>query len=85
MTSGYSFRYIVPALARKYRVIVPDLPGAGRSEAPVDLSMSPRLIAQLLSCLVSALQIEPPTVVGNSLGGYQSLWLAVLFPTRYGS
>jgi pimeloyl-ACP methyl ester carboxylesterase len=80
MTSGYSFRYIVPALAAKFRVIVPDLPGAGRSEAPLDLSMSPRSMAQVILCLISALQIEPPYIVGNSLGGYQSLWFAVLFP-----
>lgn len=82
MTSGYSFRYIVPALAEKYKVIIPDLPGAGRSEAPVDLSMSPRSFAQLIFCLISALQIEPPYIVGNSLGGYQSLWFAVLFPDQ---
>ena len=82
MTSGYSFRYIVPALAEKYQVIVPDLPGAGRSDAPVNLSMLPRSIAQVIVCLISALQIEPPYVVGNSLGGYQSLWFAVLFPDQ---
>jgi len=82
MTSGYSFRYIVPDLAEKYQVIVPDLPGAGRSEARVDLSMSPRSIAQLIFCLISALHIEPPYVVGNSLGGYQALWFAVLFPDQ---
>ena len=80
MTSGYSFRYIVPALAERYRVIVPDLPGAGRSEAPVDLSMSPRSMARLIFCLTCALQIEPPYIVGNSLGGYQALWFAVLYP-----
>ena len=79
MTSGYSFRYIVPALSERYQVIIPDLPGAGRSEAPVDLSMSPQSIAQFISCLISALHIESPYVVGNSLGGYQSLWFAVLF------
>lgn len=82
MTSSYSFRYIVPALATKYHVIVPDLPGAGRSEAPADLSMSPRATAQLLSGLICALQIEPPSIVGNSLGGYQALWFAVLFPDQ---
>jgi pimeloyl-ACP methyl ester carboxylesterase len=82
MTSSYSFRYIVPALAEKYQVIVPDLPGAGRSEAPTDLSMSPQSIAQLIFCLISALQIGPPYIVGNSLGGYQALWFAVLFPDQ---
>jgi pimeloyl-ACP methyl ester carboxylesterase len=82
MTSSYSFRYIIPALAEKYQVIAPDLPGAGKSEAPLDLSMSPQSIAMLICALIKDLQIEPPYVVGNSLGGYQTLWLAVLFPEQ---
>lgn len=82
MTSGYSFRYIIPELATKYRVIVPDLPGAGRSEAPLDLSMSPQSIATFIDALISALQIEPPYVIGNSLGGYQALWFVMLFPAH---
>jgi len=80
MTSGYSYRYIIPALAAKYRVIVPDLPGAGRSEAPTDLSLSPASIANIIGGLIRSLGIEPPYVVGNSLGGYQALWFATLFP-----
>jgi pimeloyl-ACP methyl ester carboxylesterase len=80
MTSGYSFRYVVPALAAHYQVYIPDLPGAGRSETPPDLPMSPQSIAQLIAGLIDALQIEPPFVVGNSLGGCQALWTAVLFP-----
>lgn len=82
MTSGYSFRYVIPELAKKYRVIAPDLPGAGRSDAPLDLSMSPQSIATFLAALISVLQIEPPYVIGNSLGGYQALWFAILFPTQ---
>ena len=82
MTSGYSFRYVVPALAAKYRVIIPDLPGAGRSEAPADLSLSPRSIANVIDGLIRSLGIEPPFVVGNSLGGYQALWFTTLFPDQ---
>ena len=82
MTSSYSFRYVIPELAKEYRVIVPDLPGAGRSQAPLDLSMSPQSIATFLDALISTLQIEPPYVIGNSLGGYQALWLAILFPAQ---
>jgi pimeloyl-ACP methyl ester carboxylesterase len=33
--------------------------------------------------LIEALQIEPPYMVANSLGGYQALWLAVLFPEAF--
>ena len=73
---------MIPELSKKYRVIVPDLPGAGRSQSPLDLSMSPPSIATFLNALISTLQIEPPYVVGNSLGGYQVLWLATLFPAQ---
>lgn len=82
MTSGYSFRYIISELAKKYRVFVPDLPGAGRSQAPLDLSMSPESVAKFLNALVDTLQIEEPYIVGNSLGGYQALWFATLFPDQ---
>ena len=82
MTSGYSFRYVIPELAKKYRVIVPDLPGAGRSQAPLDLSMSPQSVAKFLNALVDTLQIKPPYIIGNSLGGYQALWFAILFPAQ---
>src|SRR4051812_46278441 len=34
MTSSYSWRYVLEALGARFRVIAPDLPGAGRSDAP---------------------------------------------------
>ncbi len=34
MTNAYSFRFITKELSKYYRVIVPDLPGAGKSDAP---------------------------------------------------
>jgi pimeloyl-ACP methyl ester carboxylesterase len=83
MTSSYSFRYVIPALAARYQVIVPDLPGAGRSETLLpEVPVSARAIGQLIAALIGALDIEPPFVVGNSLGGYQALWCAVLFPDQ---
>ena len=33
-TSSHMFRNLIPALARRYRVIAPDLPGFGFSDAP---------------------------------------------------
>jgi pimeloyl-ACP methyl ester carboxylesterase len=69
-------------ICQKYQVIVPDLPGADRSQAPLDLSMSLPSLATFLHALVSTLQIEPPYVVGNSLGGYQALWFVTFFPAQ---
>ena len=39
--SGYTFRRIVPDLARRYRVVTVDLKGHGRSDKPFDLNYSP--------------------------------------------
>src|SRR6185503_19294487 len=33
MTTSYSWRYLLEPLGQHYRLIAPDLPGAGRSEA----------------------------------------------------
>ncbi|MBI3072883.1 MAG: alpha/beta hydrolase [Deltaproteobacteria bacterium] len=76
MTSSYSFRYLIPLLAPHGRVVVPDLPGAGESDAPTDLSMAPDSVAEVLLSFIAALALGPTHVVGNSLGGYESLWLA---------
>lgn len=81
MTSSYSFRYVTHLLAPRYRVFVPDMPGAGQSEAPVDFPWHPASVARLLASFLRALDVGAPYVVGNSLGGYQCLWLALLEPS----
>lgn len=82
MTSAYSFRYVARRLAARHRVIVPDLPGAGRSEVPADLPADPETFAAILASLLDVVVEEPVYVVGNSLGGYLSLWLAALHPEK---
>jgi len=84
MTSAYSFRYVLTALARDHRVIALDLPGAGQSEAPAALGQSPQAVAGLLAAFIGALNLDRPYVVGNSMGGYVSLWMALLHPERVG-
>ncbi len=84
MTSAYSFRYIASALGAHYRVLALDLPGAGQSEAPEGLSQRPEELAQLLAAFIEALQLGRPYIAGNSMGGYISLWAALLFPARVG-
>jgi pimeloyl-ACP methyl ester carboxylesterase len=69
MTSGYSWRYVIEGLAARFRVIVPDLPGAGDSEAPGQ-PLSPAALATFLGELQAALRIRGCVAVGNSMGGY---------------
>ncbi len=70
---------VAPQLAKRYRVIIPDLPGHGESE-PVS---GPLKLGQVLQGLEALLEHhggkEPVTLVGNSLGG----WLALLYSRRH--
>lgn len=76
MTSSYSFRYVVETLGQHFTCFIPDLPGAGQSEA-VDVPYSPSFLGRFLLCLTRALGIEGCACVGNSMGGYVAL-VAVL-------
>jgi pimeloyl-ACP methyl ester carboxylesterase len=80
MTTSYSFRYVVAPLSKRWRVIVPDLVGAGRSDKP-DVSYGPIELARFVGELVDTLGVRGAYVVGNSLGGYLSMQLALDDPS----
>ncbi len=80
MTSSYSWRYVLDLLGEHYTLYVPDLPGAGRSEAPLEASYEPRALARWLAALQRELGIYGCPVIGNSMGGYVCMWLALLDP-----
>lgn len=83
MTSSYSFRYLFERLGPDVELVVPDLPGAGRSETP-DVTYTPEALADLLAALVKELGLEGVPVLGNSMGGYLSMWLAIRHPNAIG-
>lgn len=74
---------VAPALARKYRVVAPDLAGHGESEPargaiPVDL---------LVGSAAAAIDAEVRgrfTLVGNSLGGWIAMLYTLAHPDRVG-
>ena len=73
MTSSYSFRYVLEPLGARYRVVVPDLPGCGRSECPDAARYSAPALARWVIELVDALGIRGCDAIGNSMGGYLCL------------
>ena len=81
MTSSYSFRYVIEPLAERFEVIVPDLPGAGRSDAP-DVPYGARELGHLLGDLLTAMGRPSARVLGNSMGGYLAMWLALDRPAQ---
>jgi pimeloyl-ACP methyl ester carboxylesterase len=77
MTSGYSFRYVLDLLGAKYRLLIPDLPGAGDSAHP-DVFMGPDVLATSIIAIIDALGVRGARVVGNSMGGYLAMRAAML-------
>lgn len=75
------FAAVVPELARRYRVIVPDLPGFGDSEHEIP-DYSFRAHARYVLELLDGLGIEDAHVVGFSMGGGVALSLADRAPRR---
>lgn len=78
MTSSYSWRYVLEPLGAHYTVYAPDLPGAGKSDpAP---SYGAQDIADWIGALAGALGIRGARVIGNSMGGYLCMRLALRDP-----
>ena len=84
--SGLSnFSRNVDALAMSFRVIVPDLPGYGRSTKRLHRDDLFGDLAGAIAGTLDALEIERAHFVGNSLGGSTALRLALDRPQRVGA
>jgi pimeloyl-ACP methyl ester carboxylesterase len=83
---GVSGRYMLPlaeALAGRFSVFTPELPGFGRSERPrVPLGIGG--LADALGGCLDALELERPALVANSLGCQVVTELALRQPARVG-
>jgi len=76
-----AWRASLSLLARRARVIAPDLPGHGASgKAPGDYSLGS--LASSLRDLLVKLGHERATLVGHSLGGGVAMQFAYMFPER---
>lgn len=73
----------VPGLAQRYRVVVPDLIGFGRSRR-VGRLPSIATIAAVVADWMPGAGLETAHVVGHSMGGQVAIHLAARFPERVG-
>ena len=72
----------IDALAQDFRVIVPDMPGYGRSTKGVDQSDPFGYLADMIRGLLDELGIDTAHLIGNSYGGAAALRLALDTPHR---
>lgn len=85
LVNGLLWRKVVPALARDFRCIVPDLP-LGSHGVPMrsDADLSPPAVADALHDLLVALDLHDVTLVGNDTGGAVCQLLVTRKPERVG-
>jgi len=83
MTTSYSWRYALRPLGEHFTLYAFDLPGAGRSSKP-DASYLPDALADAIGEILGALDLRGAPVIGNSLGGYLCMRLALRDPDAMG-
>jgi pimeloyl-ACP methyl ester carboxylesterase len=74
----------IDALSRTFRVIVPDMPGYGRSSKFVNHADPFGYLADAIRGLLDELALDTAHLVGNSYGGAAALRLALDTPQRAG-
>jgi pimeloyl-ACP methyl ester carboxylesterase len=79
-SSIYTWKDVIPGLARAHETVALDLPGFGWSDQPADLSFElyPRVVLGLLD----QLSLDRVSLVGNSMGGAVACWVTASEPHR---
>ena len=81
---SFLYRFMIPPLAKRHRVVVPDLPGFGRSDKPLrpaDYSYASHM--RWLAEFVGALGLEKTTLVCQDWGALLGLRLAAERPELF--
>jgi pimeloyl-ACP methyl ester carboxylesterase len=80
--SGFSWRANLEPLGKHFHLLVPDLPGHGRSPAPLSADYRPEALVRELVHFLDCRGIRRTALAGNSLGGGLALLLARDYPQR---
>ncbi len=79
--TGDAFAQVVAPLGKRYRLIVPDLRGAGRSERTPD-GYDKKTLASDVRALMDHLKIDRAHVIGHDIGARIAYAFAVQYPER---
>jgi len=81
---AWCWRYVIPLLADRYRLIAPDLRGLGQTGAP-GRGYNGMVIGADAIALLDALEIERAHLVGHDWGGFGAFAAAIAAPRRIAS
>ncbi|CAM2156540.1 Alpha/beta fold hydrolase [Pararobbsia alpina] len=76
--SGYAWRKVMPVLGERYRIVVPDLPGQGDSDRPLD-GYDTQTVATVVSHLLEQIKVDRFHLVAHDVGAWVAFPLAALF------
>jgi pimeloyl-ACP methyl ester carboxylesterase len=79
--TGDAFAQVVAPLGKRYRLIVPDLRGAGRSER-TQAGYDKKTLASDVRALMDHLKIDRAHVIGHDIGARIAYAFAVQYPER---
>ncbi len=81
-TSADLWRGCIPALARRRRVLAPELPGHGESDKPLDVDYDLGFFVPFLNAFADAAGLPRFALVAHDLGGMVALGFAARHPAR---
>jgi abhydrolase domain-containing protein 6 len=71
---------VVHALDRRYRIVIPDLPGWGQSERKLGADYGYAAQADLVAAFIDKISDRPVVLVGHSMGGGIAAVVAARYP-----
>lgn len=74
----HSWAGMLPLLAKRFRVVAPDLPGHGFTQAPAAQGLSLPGMGRLVAQLLKVLEVRPVLVAGHSAGAAILMQMAVV-------
>lgn len=81
-SSSYSFRDVISPLAKVARVVAPDLPGFGFTEAPEDYAYTFEAMARTIDALTREIGLERFFLYVHDFGAPVAYYLALARPDR---
>jgi pimeloyl-ACP methyl ester carboxylesterase len=83
LVNGRVWERVVPLLAERMHVIVPDLPlGSHSTPMNTDADLSPAALGDMIGELLERLELEGATIVGNDTGGALTQIAVAAHPER---
>jgi pimeloyl-ACP methyl ester carboxylesterase len=82
---GGGLRHVLAPLSEQAKLVIPDLRGHGRSDLSARATWELDEWADDLACVIDALQLQRPVVVGVSFGGWVALRHAARHPEQVAS